>query len=165
MSWFRPKTLLDDTYEIGIIIKGIDGCAELIGGLFLLLANPQTIEQIVRRLTAPELAEDPGSFIATHILRYAGELTHAHNGFAAAFLLSHGVIKIVLVVALLCNLPWAYPFALITLGLFTLYQGYLLAVHATIGMTLLTLLDLFIIWLIWREWQKFKVGEKQTLTE
>lgn len=160
MSWFRPKTLLDSTYEIGILIKGIDGLAELAGGLLVLFIRPSFIESIVTHATNSHFVVHHPQFwfIIEPMLRYGGELAHGHNGFAVAFLLSHGAIKIILVAALLRNLPWAYPFALITLGLFTLYQFYLIAVHVTLGMTLLTLLDLFIIWLIWREWQKFKVA-------
>lgn len=158
MAWFKPKGLLDDTYEIGIILKGIDGAIELIGGLIILLIKPEVFEKIAHVLTARELNEDPNSFIATHILQYGQEIAHGHNGFAAIFLLSHGIVKIILVVSLLRNLAWAYPFALITLGAFTVYQFYLLAIHATLGITLLTILDIFIMWLVWREWQKQKLA-------
>lgn len=154
MSWFKPKDLLDRTYEVGILLKGIDGVFELLGALFLALINPQTVDRVMRFITRPELAKDPNDLIATHILRYSQELAHGHNGFAIAFLFSHGIVKVILVISLLRNQLWAYPFGIITLTLFTLYQLYLLASHATLGMILLTILDIFIIWLIWREWQR-----------
>lgn len=154
MAWFRPKTLLDDTYEISIILKGLHGILELIAGAFLLFVSPQTITKISNMLVSKELAEDPHDYIATHILKYSQELTLGHNQFAIIFLLTHGLIKIVLVAALLRNKLWAFPFALVTLGLFVAYQLYTLVVHATLSMLVLTIIDVFIIWLVWQEWKK-----------
>jgi uncharacterized membrane protein len=41
MGWFRSKDLLDRTFEIGIILKGLDGLLELIGGALLLACLPR----------------------------------------------------------------------------------------------------------------------------
>ena len=51
MSWFRPRDLLDQTFEVGIILKGLDGVLEVIGGLLLLVVSPATIDQVVTSLT------------------------------------------------------------------------------------------------------------------
>lgn len=155
-QWFHPKGLLDRTFQIGIILKGLDGAAELIGAALIAFVPAQAILHLAWRLTAGELAEDPNSFIAGHVLSYAHELAGRDKGFATLFLLSHGLIKVILVVGLLRSLPWAYPFAFVALGSFTIYQVWLIVHHFTIGMTLLTLFDLFIIWLTWREYQKLK---------
>lgn len=152
--WFHPRTLLDRTFEIGIILKGLDGVVELIGAVLVGFVPAQTIMHIASKLTAKELAEDPNDFIAGHIVQYAHELAGKDKWFATLFLLSHGMIKIVLVVGLLRTLAWAYPFAFVTLGAFVTYQTWLIMHHFTIGMLLLTLFDLFIIWLTWREYQK-----------
>lgn len=156
MAWFAPKTLLDKTYEIGILVKGIDGVLELMGGILLLAVKPQTIDNITAFLTQHELSQNPHDFIATHVLQYGTDLAHGSHAFAAAFLLTHGLVKIVLVAALLRNYPWAYPFAIITLGLFIVYQLYRMVVEPTFGMGFLTVLDIIIVWLIWREWGQQK---------
>ena len=157
--WFHPRTLLDKTFEIGIILKGLDGAIEIIGALLVALIPAHVIRHLAMRLTANELAEDPNDYIAGHILQYANELAGRDKWFATIFLLSHGMIKIILVIGLLRSLPWAYPFAFVTLGAFTIYQIWLIILHHTIGMVLLTLFDLAIIWLTWREYQKFKQGK------
>lgn len=157
MAWFKPTSLLDKTYEIGILLKGIDGILELVGGVLLLVIPPNTIDAITTFLTQHELSQNPNDFIATHVLQYGHDLTHGSHAFAAAFLLTHGLVKIVLVGALLRNYPWAYPFAIITLGLFIAYQVYRMVVEPTWGMAFLTVLDIVITWLIWREWQQQKV--------
>ena len=158
MDWFRPKTLLDKTYEIGIIIKGIDGLLELAGGILVLALNPAQIGSITHFLTQHELQQDPHDFIATHILRAGHHLAGGHNLFAAAFLLTHGLVKVVLVTCLLLNKLWAYPWALGILSLFLVYQAYVLIAKPGFGMAFLTVLDIIIIGLIYREWRQ-QTGE------
>lgn len=156
MPLFHPKTLLDKTYEIGILIKGIDGVLELIGGVLVLALNPHAINGIVNFLTEDSLQENPHNFIATHIVKYGHQLAIGHNFFTAAFLLTHGLVKVVLVTCLLLNKIWAYPWAIGVLGLFLVYQVYLLVTQPTFFMAFLTVLDIIIIWLIYREWQQVR---------
>ncbi|HZL08182.1 MAG TPA: DUF2127 domain-containing protein [Candidatus Dormibacteraeota bacterium] len=158
MPLFHPKTLLDKAYEIGILIKGIDGVLELVGGALVLLLNPHTITNITNFLTQDALQENPHNIIATHVLKLGNHLAGGHNFFAAAFLLTHGLVKVVLVACLLLNKLWAYPWALGVLGLFLVYQAYLLVTKPTFGMAFLTVLDIVIIGLIYREWQQVRRG-------
>src|SRR5262249_35804874 len=92
---------LDDTFKVSVCIKGIDGALEVIGGAVLLFVRPTTLDHIARSLTQHELARDPHDFVARHIVHSAGQLTHGSTLFAAVYLLSHGIAKVVLVVALL----------------------------------------------------------------
>ncbi len=154
--WFQPTSLLDKTFEIGIILKGLDGAIELAGAVLLSLVRPERITHLADMLTRRRLDEDPNGFIANHILQYAHELAGGDRWFVVLFLLSHGLIKVVLVLGLLRNLAWAYPFAFVALGGFILYQFYIIATRPNVGMVLLTLFDLFIVWLTWREYQKFR---------
>lgn len=58
------------------MIKGIDGVAEVLGGVLLLLVSPESISRAVAALTQHELSEDPRDFIATDLLRAANEISH-----------------------------------------------------------------------------------------
>ena len=165
MPLFRPQTLLDKTYEIGILIKGIDGVLELIGGVLVLTVSPHMITGITQFLTQDALEENPHNFIATHIARAGHHLAAGHNIFAAAFLLTHGLVKVVLVASLLLNKLWAYPWALVVLSLFLVYQIYLLITQPGFGMAFLSVLDAVIIWLIWREWQKVRAKPEPSKTQ
>ena len=156
LHWFKPKTLLDKTYEIGIIIKGIDGVIELIGGVLVLTLSPGTIMRITNFFTQDTLQENPHNFLANHILHAGQHLASGQTLFAGLFLLTHGAVKVGLVAALLLNKLWAYPWALVVLGAFLIYQVYLLITRTTFGMAFLTVLDGIIIYLVWREWQKIK---------
>ena len=154
MPIFKPSSLLDKTYEAGIVIKGIDGVLELIGGILALTLSPHAITGITRFVIEHPLADEQHGFIATHVARAGQHLAAGHNLFAAAFLLTHGIVKVVLVTCLLLNKLWAYPWALGALGLFLVYQVYALISSPSLGMAFLSVLDAVIIWLVWREWQQ-----------
>lgn len=154
MSRFRARDPLDRIFEIGIILKGLDGVLEIIGGLLLLAVTPATIDRMVVRLTQHELSEDPHDFIARHLLGYTHSLTGSAVTFAAVYLLAHGIVKIVLVAALLRNQAWAYPWMIGFLLLFIGYQLYRLALSPTFWLTALTIFDALIVWLTWREWHR-----------
>lgn len=154
MSRFRAQDPLDRIFEIGIILKGLDGALEAVGGLLLLAVTPATIDRVMVRLTQHELSEDPRDFIARHLLRYSHGLTGSAVTFAAVYLLAHGIVKIVLVAALLRNQAWAYPWMIGFLLIFIGYQVYRLALSPTFWLTALTVFDALIVWLTWREWRR-----------
>jgi uncharacterized membrane protein len=154
MSWFRPRDLLDQTFEVGIILKGLDGVLEVLGGLLLLVVSPATIDRVVTSLTQHELSEDPHDFLAAHLLRTAHGLTGSAVLFGAVYLLAHGLVKIILVTALLKNQLWAYPWTIGFLGVFILYQLYRLSFTPSLGLTALTIFDMVIAWLTYREYRK-----------
>jgi uncharacterized membrane protein len=151
---FKPQNWLDRAFEIGIIGKGLNGAAELIGGILLLFLTPDKIHHLVAAVTLGELSEDPHDFVATHLLHTATGLTGKALLFGAIYLLAHGIIKVVLVTALLLNKLWAYPWMILVLILFIGYQLYRIALHPTVGMVALTIFDLVIVVLTWREYRQ-----------
>ena len=165
MSRFTPRDVLDRIFEIGIILKGLDGILETIGGLLLVAVTPATINTLVSRVTQHELSEDPNDFIANHLLGYAHGLTGTAVTFAALYLLVHGIVKIVLVAALLRNQIWAYPWMIGFLLIFIFYQLYRLVLVLTFGLGALTIFDAVIVWLTWREWRKQTANRATGLPE
>ncbi|GAA1021665.1 DUF2127 domain-containing protein [Acrocarpospora pleiomorpha] len=154
MTWFKPRGGLDRTFQISIILKGLDGIIELVGGLLLLVATPATINHILAALTRHELSEDPHDFVATHLLRMGHGLTGASVGFAAVYLLLHGIVKVILVTALLRNRLWAYPWMVAFLLVFIVYQLYRISLAPAGWLIALTIFDLLVAWLTWREWHR-----------
>jgi uncharacterized membrane protein len=145
---------LDRTFKISVGLKGLDGALEVIGGMVLLFVHPAAIDHFVRTLTQHELSQDPHDFISNHLLHAAGHLTHGTTLFAAIYLLSHGVAKVVLVVAVLREYIWAYPGMIALLIVFIVYQLYRMAfVRLTVSISLLTAFDAFVVWLTWREYR------------
>jgi uncharacterized membrane protein len=154
MRLLRRGDLLDQAFVVGIVLKGLDGVLEVVGGLLLLVVTPATIDRLTRALTQHELSEDPHDFLATHLLHYTGGLTGSAVRFGAVYLLLHGAVKIVLVTALLRNKLWAYPWTIAFLLAFIGYQLYRLTFAPSIGLVALTVFDAVVTWLTWREYQK-----------
>jgi len=145
---------LDKTFKIGLVLKGLDGVLEVIGGILLLFLTPAAIQHLVRVLTAHELSEDPHDLIARYLLHTTAHLHHGTTLFGAIYLLSHGIAKIVLVALVLKDKLWAYPWLIGLLLVFIAYQLYeITAVHFSAGLTLLTVFDAILVWLTWREYR------------
>jgi uncharacterized membrane protein len=146
------RRLLDRTFDISILLKGLDGVIEVVGGLLLLTVSANTLNALAVRITRAELSQDPHDFVANHLLRLTTDLRHTQT-FGALYLLSHGAVKIVLVAALLREQHWAYPGMLAFLVLFIGYQCYRMTDAPSVALALLTIFDAFVVWLTWREYQ------------
>lgn len=151
---FKPRNTLDRTFLAGLVIKGLDGLLELAGAALLGFVGPGGINAVVTFLTQRELTENPHSLIAGYVLHAGQHLASGGTTFAVFYLLIHGLVKVVAVAALLRDQLWAYPFSLVTLGLFMLYQIYEIGLSRSVGFTLLTIFDAFVLWLIWREYRE-----------
>lgn len=149
-----PKDWLDRAFAVGIVLKGLEGLLELIGGILLLLVTPADLNGVVRALTQHELSEDPRDFIALGLLHTTDGLTGPGLLYGAAYLLAHGVVKVVLVLAILLNKLWAYPWMIGVLLLFIAYQTYQIVLTPTVGLIALTAFDIAIVALTWREYQR-----------
>jgi uncharacterized membrane protein len=140
-------------FEIGVLLKGAHALIECIGGLVLAFVSTSAITNLVNALTQEELIEDPDDFVATHLLSLAQNLTVSTQRFYAFYLLSHGVIKLLLVAGLLRNKLWAYPVSLVVLGLFIIYQIYRFSYTHGVGLIVLTVFDVIVMGLIWHEYR------------
>lgn len=159
MNW-RGNPYRSDTdwwerfFWIGIILKGLNGVAELIGGVLLLFADPARIHDWVLAVTQQELSEDPRDIIATWLVHASESLTGQAMLFSSMYLLVHGVVKVVLVIALLRDKLWAYPWMMLVLLVFIGYQLYQIILSPGIGMIALTVFDVLILGLTWHEYRR-----------
>jgi uncharacterized membrane protein len=151
---FRPQGWLDRVFVLGVVAKGLNGAVELVGGILLLLVTPATIQRLAASWTYGELSEDPHDLVATHLLHTADGLTGRAVLFGAVYLLVHGLVKVVLVVAVLRDKLWAYPWLVVVLLLFIAYQLYRIVLDPTAGLVGLTIFDVVIVALTWREWRE-----------
>lgn len=144
----RATTWWDRLFVVAIIAKGLDGLAETLGAIGLFLISPGQIRVWIRALVAPELSEDPHDFIATHLLHTANGISAHAQLFAVVYLLVHGLVKLVLVTALLRDKLWAYPWMIAVLVAFIGYQLYRIALAPTAGLIALTIFDAVIVILV-----------------
>lgn len=140
-------------FEISLICKGIFALFEIFGSIGTYLISEKWILCFVQHFTQAELAENPRNFIANHLLQWAQNFSISSKHFAALYLLSHGMIKLWLVVGLWRNKIWYYPTALVFFGLFIMYQLYRFTFTHSILLILITILDVIIILLTWHEYR------------
>jgi len=157
MRDFETGSLLDRSFRLSITLKGLHALLETIGGIALLAMDPQTLNRVVLTLLHQELSEDPQDFIATHLLHTSQSFAAGGQHFASWYLLSHGAVKLVLVVELFRNKLWAYPFMIVMLAAFICYQVYRFALTHSLLMLFLTLFDLIVIILTLLEYRKQKL--------
>lgn len=146
-------TTLDRVFYASIWLKGIHAVFEILGGVALLWTSPAFILHVVGTVTQDEMAEDPNDFVANTLLNAAQRISISGEHFAALYLLSHGAVKVFLVIGLLRNRGWAYPAALAVFGAFIVYQVYRFTLTHGFGLIALTVFDLAVMWLIWREYR------------
>ena len=150
------RTIIHDSFEVGIFIKAFDGVMQIFGSILLLLIKPETINSWIGFLTEHELSTDPHDWLANHLVSFAQAYTSHTQWFAAIYLFSHGIVKLFLIYNLWQKKLWAYPLAIWVFVLFGIYQMYRYAFTHSIGLLILTVLDVLIIILTWFEWQNLK---------
>ena len=128
-------------FQASVLLKGVHAVVECLSGVALAFISTSTIADLVNTVTQDELVEDRTDFIATHLRDMVQGFSVGTKEFYAFYLLSHGAVKLLLVVGLLRNRLWAYPASLIVLGLFILYQVYRFSYTHGTGLILLTMFD------------------------
>ncbi len=152
----KEKTALHDLFLIGIVIKGIDGLLEMLGGIAFLFLSPSSIPNLLKALFQKELIQDPTDIVANFFIHIAQTLTSSSISFISLYLVLHGLIKVGLFAGLWLNKMWAYPVAGVVMSLFVLYQLAMLFNTHSIILLIFTLIDIVIISLLRLEYKRIK---------
>ena len=150
------QLLLHDSFRVGITLKGLDGILEIVASLALYSISPAKMTELVKRLVEHMLVRMPSGYLAAHLIAASQKLNNDSREFAVFYLLTHGAVKVILVVCLWMNKLWAYPLTIAIFGLFMLYQMGRFAHTHSISMVLLTIFDGVVIYLTWVEFQQQK---------
>ena len=143
-------------FVASVLIKGVDGVLETIGGILLMFVSPKALNSLVIFFTAHEQSEDPDDWFATTLRHATHNLSPDTTLFVSVYLVAHGVIKLFLVAGLLREKLWAYPAALWFFGIFILYQLYRFSHTHSLGLLALSAVDLFVAVLVWLEYRSQK---------
>lgn len=140
-------------FQVAVVVKGIDGVLEFIGGVLLLFVSPTALHRLVIMLTQHELAEEPDDWLALTLRNLAEAFSVETRHFASAYLIGHGILKIFLAASLLRERLWAFPLALSVLTVFVAYQVHRFGRTHSMTLLALTVLDAVVMVLIWREYR------------
>lgn len=143
---------VDRLFRIALVVKGVDGALELIGAVVLLTISGQAVHRLVADVLARDLVGPPDGTLARHLVAGTEEFASGNRTFAVAYLGLHGVLKLLLVVALLRRWTPAYPVAVVVLGVFVVYEIYRAVHTGSIVLPFLAALDVAIIVLVVREY-------------
>lgn len=152
MAYSREK-IIHTAFDIGVWLKGINALIELAAGIALLFADIRLVQALLAWTVHGELAEDSTDPVAGYILQSAQSLSIRGTAFISIYLLSHGLIKGVLVASLLKRKLWAYPAAIAVFGLFIAYQLYEFAGGGSWWFIALSAFDVLVIALTWHEYR------------
>jgi len=153
----RPHGIQQRLYRTGILLKGLNGAMELIGGILLAVIPQSGFTKAVLFLTQHDVGSGSKDW-AFRELGHALSRLSGESGFAIFYLLSHGVLKLLLAIALLREARWAYPVALVTFGTLAGYEVYRFLARPGVMMAVIIAIDLGVIALIWSHWS----AEKRT---
>lgn len=154
---------LDKVFEISILLKSLDAIAELIGGTLLLVISPNFINRLTNDLTQHTLSKHPQVYWAREVAHLGHDLAHNSRLFGGLYLLLHGVVKLVVIIGVLKQKLWAYPWLIVVISAFLIYQVWDLLHKFSYGLLLLSAFDIFIIVLTYLEWQRHKQRPKPTV--
>lgn len=140
-------------FVVSVALKGLHALFEIVAGVALYLVSTATIVGSISNWSNREIALERHDWIATHVLRFAEGFSVEKHHFYAFYLLSHGIVKGVLVAGLLKEKIWAYPASFVVFGLFIAYQLYRYSFTHDIGLIVLSIFDLFVIGLAVHEYR------------
>jgi uncharacterized membrane protein len=140
-------------FRLALLFKGLDGAAELIGALTLLLIPASAVHHLVADVLARDLLGPPDGFLARHLVAGTAEFATGNRTFVVLYLALHGIVKLALVVALLRHWLPAYPVAVVVLAAFVGYELYRAFHTGSVLLPFLAALDVLVIVLVIREYR------------
>ena len=152
----KKDAILHDSFEVGILLKGIDAVLETLSGVALFFVTPSIINNFIIAISKSELSEDPSDFVFTHLIDFASHLSVSSQSFIAFYLLWHGIVKLFVVGSLWKGKIWAYPTGIIFFFIFIIYQIYRYTFTHSAWLIVLTIFDAIIIYLTWVEYQRIR---------
>ena len=140
-------------FQLTLLCKAVFAVAEILAGIGAYFVTQQFVFGLVARLSQAELFQHQHDLIANYLYTSAQHFSVSTRNFTAAYLLSHGVVKLWLIVGLLRERLWYYPLAIGVFGLFVVYQLYRFSLSHSPWLILITLVDLVVIALTWHEYR------------
>jgi uncharacterized membrane protein len=139
-------------FIISMCIKTLTGLVETASGFLLLFLSPAALASMLNRLSRGEQLEDPKDFFLVYAHQYLQHLSALTKNFAGAYILSHGIINLLLVLGLIKEKTWAYLIAIGVLCSFMLYQIFRVAMNHSLLLSALTIFDALFVVVIWHEY-------------
>jgi uncharacterized membrane protein len=144
---------IHQVFAISVSLKGLHALLEVVLGIALYLTSAEKIAGSISDWSNRQIALERHDWIANHLLHFAETFSVQKHDFYAFYLLSHGIVKAVVVIGLLKETLWAYPASFVVFGAFIAYQLYRYSWTHEFSLILLSIFDLFVIALAVHEYR------------
>jgi len=138
-------------FQLTLLCKGAFAVAEIAAGISAYFVTQQFLFTLVERV-------HPHDLIANYLHASVDHFSLSTRNFTAAYLLSHGIIKLWLIIGLLRGKLWSYPVAIAVFGAFIVYQLYRFTLRHSLWLVLITIVDIVVIPLTWQEYRARRVS-------
>ena len=148
-------------FRLALLVKGIDGAAEVLGAVVLALVPGATLHRLVAEVLVRDLIGSAHGWLAQHVVTVVDRFADGNRTFVVVYLGLHGVLKLALVVALLRKWLPAYPVAIAVLVAFVGYELYRAVRTGSLVLPVLAALDIAIIVIVLREYRLLRQGSAE----
>lgn len=152
----NQKNMVHIGFNIGLLLKGIGALAEIAGGLSLLFLTPGRLNKLIVLITKGELSEDPHDFWVNYLVTFGHSFSVKIWQFVLLYMLSHGIIKMIVVLLLRREKLWAFPLSIAVFSFFIIYQIIHYTKSHSVFLLFLTVLDIFMILFTILEYRRMK---------
>lgn len=146
----KKRSLL---FLVLLVAKTIFATSQTVLGFLLLFPQKSTIISILGYYAKEEILEDPKDYIARKITEYAVHFLINTQLFIALYLITHGLIKLMLLYGVYKQKLFVYPLAGGVFLAFAIYQIYEYIRTLSLGYLFLVILDFVFIALMIYEYK------------
>jgi len=147
------QRIIDLIFHITLWLKGLLAVAEVASGMVVGTASKETLLRLGLMAANKIPGQQPRDVVAAVLFHAVQGLSIGAKLFAAIYLVSHGVIKLWLIVGLLRREVHYYPVAMVVFAVFMAYQLYRYTLTHEPWLIFLTVLDAVVIALTWNEYR------------
>ena len=154
------KNPLDIGFTLSLLLKGLFEVSEILSGAALFFLTPDRMNRLILWLSTANWLGGPGGWLMNRLDAVAQSFTAGTQHFVIFYLMSHGIVKLAVVILLWKKKLWAYPASVLLMCCFIVYQMIKFASGHSILLLLLTVLDVILIVLTVLEYRNMKLDAK-----
>lgn len=109
-------------FHIGLVLKGLFDAGEIISGFLMFFLTPDRMNQLIAVISKEELFEDPTDLIMNYLISVSQVYSLSAQHFTTYYLLSHGGVKLIILILLWQKKLWAYPVSCLMFLVFIIFQ-------------------------------------------
>lgn len=161
METFDPEDVgspqsMSFLFHLSMWWKILYGCIRIAIAVILFNLIGTSFIDLFSKIMSHEIATDPSDFLYQFVYRILENHSFTITYFVVIYLLFWGMIDIVFSVLLLRHKLWAFPFSLVMMSLFTIYEVYRVIHTKSLILLSLILLSIGIMYLIYNEYRNLK---------